>query len=551
MVGGVAGGASTATRLRRLREDAEILVLERGPYISFANCGMPYYIGGVIESEKPLLLHDPRSFKEKYNVDVRIWNNVDKIDRTNKVLVVTDRQTGRTYEEPYDKLVIATGSEPVRPPISGMESDRVFTLRTVPDAVAIKSFIEKKHAKRAIIVGGGAIGVEMAENFRLLGLEVTLVEMSGQILAPIDTEMAAHVQAYMEQNGIEIILNNGAREIIDDGEELTVKLAEGERKADLLLMSAGVRPDSMLAKEAGLELNQRGAIVVDETMRTSDPDIYAVGDVVQVRHFVTGQPMSIFLAGPANRQARIAADNLSGLYSRYPGVLGTGIVKFFEMTVAFTGVNEKSAQENELDYDKVYLTQPSHAGYYPGGREMKMKVLFEKRTGKILGAQIVGYDGVDKRVDIFATVIKFGGTAEDLKEIDFCYSPPYSLPKDPANMAGYVIENVVKKHVSQYHWDTVRELPLDGSATLLDVREEKDRKAGALEGFLHIPLEELRGRIDELDKDKPVYVHCKIGKRGYDVCRALASRGYKVSNLAGGYSIYENAEKQRKKEKNS
>lgn len=538
IIGGVAGGASAATRLRRLDETAEILILERGPDISFASCGMPYYIGDVIKSEKALLLNNAASFREKYNIEVRALNNVDRINREKKTLTVTNRETGKTYEESYDKLLIATGAEPIIPPIAGMDSKRVFTLRSVPDAVKIKTFLQESGAKRAVIVGGGAIGLEMAENFRHIGLDVTIVEMSGQLLAPTDVEMAAQVQTHAEQNGIKVILNNGAKEIIDDGGELTVKLNDGEIKADMLLMAVGVRPDSALAREAGIELNPRGAVIVDETMRTSDPDIYAVGDVVQVYHIVTGQPMSIFLAGPANRQARIAADNLAGQQSKYPGVLGTGIVKLFDMTVAFTGVNEKTAKENNLDYDKVYLTLPQHAGYYPGGREMKMKVLFEKTTGKILGAQIVGFDGVDKRVDIFATVIKLGGTALDLQEIDFCYSPPYGMPKDPANMAGYVIENVVKKHMSQYHWNEVAEIPKDGSATLLDVRETKDKKLGDIDGFSYMPLEELREKMQEIDKGKPVYVNCKSGRRGYNACRALEAQGYKVANLAGGIMIY-------------
>lgn len=445
IIGGVAGGANTATRLRRLDGNAEIVIFERGDDISYAACGLPYFIGGVIESVDALRLQTAQSLCEHYNIDVRVYSNVRSIDSDKKSVTVENLKTGKSYTEPYDKLVVATGAKPIRPPIAGLDSKGVFTLRTIADAEKIKNYIENKRAKSVLIVGGGSIGVELTENFKLLGLDVAIAELTDHLIAQLDVDMAGGVHTYMKDHGVKLILGNGAENITESADGLTVKLREGEIKTDLLIMGVGVSPDSELAREAGLELTERGAIIVNRQMLTSDPDIYAVGDVVQTYSFITGQPARVAMAGPASRQARVAADNLAGIASEYGGALGTGIIKLFDMTIAFTGLSERETAQNGLNYDKILIAQPPHTQYYPGGREMNIKIVFDRATGKILGAQLVGFEGVDKRCDVLAMAIRMGATADDLMGTDFAYSPPYGMPKDPINVAGQIINNMMKK----------------------------------------------------------------------------------------------------------
>ena len=538
IVGGVAGGASAAARLRRLDEDAQIILFERGEYISFANCGLPYYIGGEITQKSALTLQTPQSFHARFNVDVRVWQEVTAIDRPGKTVEVKNHRTGESYTESYDKLILSPGAEPIKPSIPGIESDRVFTLRNIPDTFRIKEYIDANKPASAVVVGGGYIGVEMAENLRAAGLDVTLVEMLDQVIAPLDYDMACAVHRHMESKGVRLILGNGVKAISEENNMLRIALNDGEVSAELLLMAIGVRPESSIAKAAGLAMNERGCIVTGADMRTSDPDIYAVGDAVEVADFITGQKGFIPLAGPANKQGRIAADNICGLSSKYTGTQGSAILKVFDMTVATTGVNEKTAKRLGLCYDKSFTFSASHAGYYPGAAIMAIKTIFEKETGKLLGAQITGLDGVDKRCDVFATAIRAGMTAFDLTRLELCYAPPFSSAKDPVNMAGYVIENLIDGKVTNFHWHDVQDLPRDGSVTLLDVRTTEEYQAGTIDGFINIPVDELRGRLDALDPSKPVYVTCQVGLRGYAASRILMQKGFDVYNLSGGYALY-------------
>jgi NADPH-dependent 2,4-dienoyl-CoA reductase/sulfur reductase-like enzyme/peroxiredoxin family protein/rhodanese-related sulfurtransferase/TusA-related sulfurtransferase len=538
IVGGVAGGASAAARLRRLDEKAQIILFERGEYISFANCGLPYYIGGEITDPDDLTLQTPQSFNARFNVDVRVQNEVTAIDRAAKTVTVLNKATGETYAESYDKLILSMGAEPVVPPLEGMKNDRVFTMRNIPDTFKIKSFLDEKHPKTAVVVGGGYIGVEMAENLRRAGLHVTIVEMLDQVIAPLDFEMTADVHRHILQKGVSLMLKTAVKAVREDEKGLTVVLDNGELQADMVILAIGVRPESKIAKEAGLEVTQRGAIVVSDDMRTSDEHIFAVGDAVQVTDFVTQEQTLIPLAGPANKQGRIAADNVCGRNSRYTGTQGSAILKVFDMTVAATGINEKTAKRLGLNYDKSYTYSASHASYYPGAVNMAVKVLFEKETGKILGAQITGYDGVDKRCDVIATAIRFGATAADLARLELCYAPPYSSAKDPVNMAGFAIENLLDGTVKNFHWHDVQTLPRDGSVTLLDTRTKLEYENGHIDGFINIPLDSLRARLSELDKGKPVYVTCQVGLRGYVAARILSQNGFDAYNLAGGYRLY-------------
>jgi len=537
IVGGVAGGASAAARLRRLDEKAVIIMFERGEFISFANCGLPYYIGGEITEKSALTLQTPQSFEARFNVDVRVFSEVTQVNRAEKTVGVKNLRTGETYTESYDSLILSPGAEPIKPNIEGMQSRRVFTLRNIPDTYRIKEYIETCKPKSAVIVGGGYIGVEMAENLHQAGLSVTLIEMLDQVIAPLDYDMACDVHRHIESKGVTLILQNGVRAISDNGARLVVTLNEGEAQAGMLIMAVGVRPESGIAKTAGLDINERGCIVIGDDMRTSDPDIFAVGDAVEITDFVTGQKGSIPLAGPANKQGRIAADNICGLDGRYAGTQGSAILKVFDMTVATTGVNEKTAKRLGLEYDKSFTWSASHAAYYPGAVNMSIKTIFEKGTGKILGAQITGFDGVDKRCDIFATAIRAGMTAYDLTKLELCYAPPYSSAKDPVNMAGFVIENLLTGKVRNFHWHDVETLPR-GETTLLDVRTTREYANGTIDGSINIPVDDLRGRLDELDKSKPVYVFCQVGLRGYIAARILAQNGYDAYNLSGGYRLY-------------
>ena len=539
IVGGAAGGASAAARLRRLDEKAEIILLERGPHISFANCGLPYYIGGEIPKKSELLLQTPQSFHARFHIDVRVNSEAISVDPAAKAVTVHNRKTGEDYTETYDKLILSPGAAPTLPPIEGVGNERVFTLRNVPDAVRIKDYVEEEFPESAVVVGGGYIGVEMAENLKKSGLDVTIVEMGDHLIAPLDYDMACDVHHYIKSQGIDLLLNRGAQAITEEGDKLCVRLPDRELKTDLVILSVGVTPDTGLAKEAGLKLNQRGGIVVDAHMQTSDPDIYAVGDAVEVKDYVTGQNVMVPLAGPANKQGRIAADNICGIASEYKRTQGSSVLKIFDMTVAMTGVNERTAKAAGLDYDKVYTFSQSHASYYPGAHGMSVKTIFEKETGRILGAQIVGYDGVDKRCDVMATAIRAGMTAFDLTELELCYAPPYGSAKDPVNFAGYVIENLLTGKVKNFHWHDVASLSRDGSVTLLDVRTPAEREQGFIEGFASIPLDELRDRAEEeLDKAKPVYVHCHSGLRSYIACRILTGMGFDCYNLSGGYRLY-------------
>lgn len=539
IVGGVAGGASAAARLRRLDESAEIIMFERGEYISFANCGLPYYIGGEITKKSALTLQTPQSFNARFNVDVRVNSEVTSIDPKAKTVTVRSKDRGE-YTESYDKLILSPGAAPIRPPMEGADNARVFTLRNIPDTIKIREYVEEEFPESAVVVGGGYIGVEMAENLKNAGVAVTIVELADHVIAPLDYDMACDVHRYLKEKGVGLILKNGVQAIKEEGGKLKLTLSDGEIETDMVIMAVGVRPDTALAKEAGLELNKRGAIVVNEHMLTSDPDIYAVGDAVEVTDFVTGEKAYIPLAGPANKQGRIAADNICGIPTTYKNTLGSAVLKIFDMTVATTGVNERAAKAAGLDYDKVYTYSNSHASYYPGSTGMSIKTLYEKGTGKILGAQIVGFDGVDKRCDVLATAIRAGMTAKDLTELELCYAPPFGSAKDPVNFVGYVIENTLAGRVKNFFWDDVAKLPRDGSVTLLDVRTDLERENGQyIEGFIHIPVDELRARANELDKSKPVYIHCRTGLRSYVACCMLAGMGFDCYNLSGGWRLYE------------
>lgn len=539
IVGGVAGGASAAARLRRLDESAEIIMFERGEYISFANCGLPYYIGGEITKKSALTLQTPQSFNARFNVDVRVNSEVTSIDPKAKTVTVRSKDHGE-YTESYDKLILSPGAAPIRPPMEGADNARVFTLRNIPDTIKIREYVEEEFPESAVVVGGGYIGVEMAENLKNAGVAVTIVELADHVIAPLDYDMACDVHRYLKEKGVGLILKNGVQAIKEEGGKLKLTLSDGEIETDMVIMAVGVRPDTALAKDAGLELNKRGAIVVNEHMLTSDPDIYAVGDAVEVTDFVTGEKAYIPLAGPANKQGRIAADNICGIPTTYKNTLGSAVLKIFDMTVATTGVNERAAKAAGLDYDKVYTYSNSHASYYPGSTGMSIKTLYEKGTGKILGAQIVGFDGVDKRCDVLATAIRAGMTAKDLTELELCYAPPFGSAKDPVNFVGYVIENTLAGRVKNFFWDDVAKLPRDGSVTLLDVRTDLERENGQyIEGFIHIPVDELRARAGELDKSKPVYIHCRTGLRSYVACCMLAGMGFDCYNLSGGWRLYE------------
>ena len=535
IIGGVAGGATAAARLRRLDEKAEIIILERGEYVSFANCGLPYYIGGVITDRGDLTLQTPESFKARFHIDVRVLNEAVKINPDTKTVTVKNLRTGETYEESYDDLILSMGAEPIRPNIEGADGSNVFTLRNIPDTLKIKNYIDTAKPRSAVVIGGGYIGVEMAENLVEAGLKVSIVELADHLIAPLDFDMAADVHRYIKFKGIDLHLNNGVKAINGN----TVVLQNGEITADMIILSVGVRPETAIAKDCGIELNPRGSIVVNNKMQTNIPDIYAVGDAVEVEDFLTKKPAFIPLAGPANKQGRIAADNISGYESVYTGTQGSAVLKLFDMTVATTGLNEKSAGLAGIDYDKTYTYSASHATYYPGAAQMSVKALWDKRTLKIIGAQIVGFDGVDKRIDVLATAIRFGAKITDLTTLELCYAPPFGSAKDPVNMLGFVAENIVSGKLKQFFWHDVENLPRDGSVFLLDTRTPFEVMQGKIDGFVNIPLDSLRQRINEIPKDRPIYVHCHSGLRSYLACRILTGNGYDCYNLAGGWRLYE------------
>ena len=517
IIGGVAGGATAAARLRRLDESAEIVLLERGEFISFANCGLPYYIGGVISERDALTLQTPESFRKRYRVDVRNFSEAIAIDRAKQVVSVRNLRTGETNEEGYDSVILAPGAAPILPDLIGRDLPHVFTLRTIPDTDRIKHYVETKKPRSAVVIGGGYIGVEMAENLHHAGLEVTIVERADHVIASLDFDMAADVHRYLRGKGIALCLQNGVTAI----EPSRVLLQHGEVAADLVVLAVGVRPESALAKQAGLATNARGSILVDRHMRTSDARIFAVGDAVEVRNFLTQEPAFLPLAGPANKQGRIAADNIAGIASTYDGTQGSAVLKIFDMTVATTGLSESAAQAAGINYDKTYTYSASHASYYPGGNPLSIKAIWEKDTLRLLGAQIVGFDGVDKRTDVLATAIRLGAKVTDLAELELCYAPPFGSAKDPVNMVGFVAENVSTGKLKQFFWHDVENLPRDGSVTLVDTRTPAEVAVGKIDGFVNIPLDELRDRLSELPKDRPIYVHCHSGFRSYLAHRIL------------------------------
>ncbi len=540
IIGGVAGGATAAARLRRLDEQAEIVVFERSGYISYANCGLPYYIGGVIEDRAALTLQTPESFFTRFRVDMRVRHEVTALHPERKTVSVKNLETGEEFEEGYDKLILSPGAKPTQPNLPGVGLEKVFTLRTVEDTFRLKEYIQRNQPKSAVLAGGGFIGLELAENLRELGMKVTIVQRPKQLMNPFDPDMAAFIHSEVRRRGIRLSLGRTVEGFLQsrDGGVDVVLQGEEPLHADMVVLAIGVTPDTTLAREAGLELGLKGSIVVNDRMETSIPDIYAVGDAVQVRHFVTGQDAVISLAGPANKQGRIAADNICGGDSRYPGSQGSSVIKVFDLTAAATGVNETNAQKAGLDADAVVLSPMSHAGYYPGGKVMTMKVVFERGTYRLLGAQIVGYEGVDKRIDVLSTAIHCGMTAVQLKDLDLAYAPPYSSAKDPVNMAGFMVENLARGLVRQFHLRDMEGLPRDGSVTLLDVRTPQEYAGGHIEGFRLIPVDELRERLRELEAGKPVYVICQSGLRSYIACRILAGHGFEAYNFSGGFRYY-------------
>ena len=540
IVGGVAGGATAAARIRRLDEQAEIVVFERSGYISYANCGLPYYIGGVITDPEELTLQTPESFFSRFRVNMKIRHDVTAIHPDRKTVSVIDLETGVKFEESYDKLLLSPGAKPTQPRLPGVGIGKLFTLRTVEDSFRIKDYINKNNPKSAVLAGGGFISLELAENLRELGMEVTIVQRPKQLMNPFDPDMAAFIHGEVRKHGVKLALGHTVEgfEEKDGGVDVLLK-DKAPLHADMVVLAIGVSPDTGLAKDAGLELGIRGSIVVNDRMETSVPDIYAVGDAVQVKHFVTGQDALIALAGPANKQGRIAADNICGGNSRYSGSQGSSVVKVFDITAAATGVNETNARKAGLDVETVVLSPMSHAGYYPGGKVMTMKVVFEKETFRLLGAQIVGYEGIDKRIDVLATAIRAGLKATELKELELAYAPPYSSAKDPVNMAGFMIENIANGVLKQWHLADLDGLPRDGSVTLLDTRTAEEFARGHIDGFTNIPVDELRERLDELDKGKPVYVICQSGLRSYIACRILTGNGFECHNFSGGFRFYD------------
>ena len=545
IVGGVAGGATAAARIRRLDENAKITVFEKSGYVSYANCGLPYYIGGAITDPEELTLQTPESFKSRFQIDVRVRHEVMAIDTKEKTVKVKNLSTGEEFEESYDKLILSPGANPVKPAMTGVDTDRVFTLRTVEDTLRIHKFIAENDVKSAVIAGGGYIGLEMAENLTEKGISVTIVQRPNQVMAPLDYDMACQLHGLLRKKGITLKFGSSVTGFEEkDGLILTTLKDDEPLKSDLVILAIGVTPDTALAKDAGIALGIKGSITVNERMETSAPDVYAVGDAVQVKNFVTGEDALISLAGPANKQGRIAADNICGLKSSYDGSQGSSVIKIFDMTAATTGINEKTAKQLGIDYDKVVLFPLSHAGYYPGALAMSMKVIYEKKTFRLLGAQIVGYEGVDKRSDVIATAIRLGAKAGDLKNLDLAYAPPYSSAKDPVNMAGFMIENLHQERVKQFHWHDVDSLPRDDSAVLLDVRTPFEYNRGHEPGFINIQVDELRERLDEVERGKPVYVMCHSGLRSYIACRILTQHGFDCYNFSGGYGFLQSIRKE-------
>ena len=538
IIGGVAGGATAAARIRRLNENAEIIIFERSGYISYANCGLPYYVGGVIEDKEDLTLQTPEGFYRRFRIKAKTGHEVTDIDAKNKTVSIIDLKTGTRFKESYDKLILSPGAKPVLPDFY-TENERTFTLRTVEDTLKIRAFIEQEQPKTAVVVGGGFIGLEMAENLTELGIKTTIIQRGDHLLPTVDCDMASFIHANFRSRGVQLLLNSSTEKMSMADGKVLLKLTGGQQiSADMVVLAVGVLPENTLAKKAGLELGLKGAIKVNEKMETSVPDIYAIGDAVQVKHFITEQDVLISLAGPANKQGRIVADNICGLSSEYKGSQGSSVIKLFDMTVATTGINEQQAKASGYEYEKVILTQNSHAGYYPNATAMTLKLIFEKESFKILGAQIVGYDGVDKRIDVIATAIRASLGADELKDLDLAYAPPYSSAKDPVNMAGFVAENIKNGVVKQFYYEDISALREREDVILLDTRTPFEYIRGRADGFINIPLDDLRERVGELDKSKKIYVMCQSGLRSYLATRILMQNGFDAYNFAGGFRLY-------------
>lgn len=533
IVGGVAGGASAAARLRRLDENAEIIMFERDEYISFANCGLPYYIGETIKERDNLLVQTPEAMKARFNIDVRNNSEVVSIDAKNKKVAVKSKLKG-TYEESYDYLILSPGGKAIKPNIPGINSGKIFTLRNIPDTDSIKTYVDKKGIQSAVVIGGGFIGVEMAENLKERGKEVTLVEAAPHILGPFDSDMVVIAEKELVDNGVKLILGDGVKAFEETAGQVKVTLGSGTAiSADMVILAIGVVPDTAFIKESGLEFGPRGHIIVNDRMETNLDGVYAVGDAVEVVDFITGQKTAIALAGPANKQGRTAADNVAGLNSTYKGTQGSSILKIFDMTAASTGANERTLQRADMPYRVVYVHPGSHASYYPGAIPMSLKLIFNDE-GRVLGAQGIGYDGVDKRIDVIAAAIRLRGTVEDLAELELSYAPPYSSAKDPVNMAGFAAQNVLAGRTHVVEWKDIESLSSE-EYQLLDVRTDEEFKNGHMEGSFNIPVDSLRDRLGELDKNKTVVAYCQVGLRGYIADRILSQNGFKVLNVTGGY----------------
>ena len=538
IIGGVAGGATAAARIRRLDENAEIIIFERSGYISYANCGLPYYVGGVIEDKEDLTLQTPEGFYRRFRIKAKIGHEVTDIDAKNKTVSIIDLKTGTRFKESYDKLILSPGAKPVLPDFY-TENERTFTLRTVEDTLKIRAFIEQEQPKTAVVVGGGFIGLEMAENLTELGIKTTIIQHGDHLLPTVDCDMASFIHANFRSRGVQLLLNSSTEKMSMADDKVLLKLTGGQQiSADMVVLAVGVLPENTLAKKAGLELGLKGAIKVNKKMETSVPDIYAIGDAVQIKHFITEQDSVISMAGPANKQGRIVADNICGLSSEYKGSQGSSVIKLFDMTVATTGINEQQAKASGYEYEKVILTQNSHAGYYPNATAMMLKLIFEKESFKILGAQIVGYDGVDKRIDVIATAIRASLGADELKDLDLAYAPPYSSAKDPVNMAGFVAENIKNGVVKQFYYEDISALREREDVILLDTRTPFEYIRGRADEFINIPLDDLRERVGELDRSKKIYVMCQSGLRSYLATRILMQNGFDAYNFAGGFRLY-------------
>lgn len=537
IIGGVAGGATAAAKLRRISEEVEIILVERGEYISFANCGLPYYIGEVITDRNKLLVQTAEGLSERYNLDIRTLSEAVDINPEQRTVTIRNLRNGQEYKETYDKLLLSPGAKPIIPSIPGIEENKtLFTLRNIPDTDRIKNYIDHQKPKKAVVVGGGFIGLEMAENLVNRGIEVTMIDMANQVMSPLDFEMASILHIHLKEKGVRLILENGVKAFTDNGKK--VILSDGTTlDTDMTILSIGVTPENELAKKAGLALGPRGHIIVNEYLQTSNKDIYAIGDAIEVKDYITGLPTAIPLAGPANKQGRIAAKNMMGQFEKYHGTLGTSVAKVFDLTVASTGNNEKTLKKLGIPYEVVHIHPNSHAGYYPGATPMTLKLIFNKETGEIYGAQAIGRNGVEKRIDVIATAIKGKLTVRDLTHLELSYAPPYSNAKDPVNIAGYVASNIMDGELEHIQWYEVDKV-IENGGLLIDVREPIEREFGYIKGSINIPLNEIRKRLHEIPKDQPIYVSCQVGLRGYIASRILKNNGYNVKNVDGGWKTY-------------